>query len=150
MQLALPSRDYYLKSNSDVELKAYHRYMSQVAVLLGANATTAEKELDEVLKFEIQLANVSEVYFPYFKISVLQLFLLLQKATLPEADRHDTSSIYRKLPLKDLQKEVPELNWKQYLSTFLDTKINEREPVVTYALPYFIQMGQILKRTERR
>lgn len=59
MQLALPSRDYYLKPSSEGDLKAYHRYMAQVAVLLGANATTAEDELEEVVQFEKRLANVS-------------------------------------------------------------------------------------------
>lgn len=62
MQLALPSRDYYLKSSSNVELKAYHRYMTQIAILLGADAKTAEAELEEVVKFEVQLANVKSTW----------------------------------------------------------------------------------------
>lgn len=56
--LALPSRDYYLKESSEGDLRAYHRYMTQVAVLLGANPETASKELQEVVKFEMKLANV--------------------------------------------------------------------------------------------
>ncbi|KAK6631135.1 hypothetical protein RUM43_014231 [Polyplax serrata] len=128
MQLALPSRDYYLKMGNNVELKAYHRYMTQIAILLGADDKTAEAELEEVIKFEVQLAN----------------------ATLPEADRHDTSAIYRKLPLGALQKEIPQLNWKEYLSTFLEIHIKETEPLVTYAMPYFVKMGEILMKTERR
>lgn len=56
--LALPSQDYYLKSSSEADLQAYHKYMVSIAVLLGANATTAERELQEVVKFEMQLANV--------------------------------------------------------------------------------------------
>lgn len=58
MQLALPSRDYYLKVSSGGELSAYHNYMTQVAVLMGANATTAADELSHVVQFEQQLANV--------------------------------------------------------------------------------------------
>lgn len=56
--LALPSRDYYLKSSSEGDLQAYHRYMTQIAVILGANPDTAATELEEVVKFEIKLANV--------------------------------------------------------------------------------------------
>lgn len=56
--LALPSQDYYLKSSSEADLQAYHKYMVSIAVLLGANSTTAERELQEVVKFEMQLANV--------------------------------------------------------------------------------------------
>lgn len=58
MQLALPSRDYYLKASSQAELKAYHRYMTNVAILLGANPETASEEFNRVILLEKQLANV--------------------------------------------------------------------------------------------
>lgn len=72
------------------------------------------------------------------------------QASLPEADRHDTSAIYRKLTLAQLQQEVPQLNWLEYLSAFLDADIDEREPVVSYAMPYFVEMGRIIQKTDRR
>jgi neprilysin len=59
--LALPSRDYYLKASSEGDLKAYHRYMTQSAILLGADPSNAAKELDLVVKFEMKLANVREI-----------------------------------------------------------------------------------------
>ncbi|XP_071446832.1 neprilysin-1-like [Hetaerina americana] len=130
MQLALPSRDYYLKPSS--ALKAYHKYMTEVAVLLGANRTTASEELAKVIDFEKRLAN----------------------ASTPEADRHDTSAIYRKLTLAQLQEEVPEVDWLTYLSVVLShssaPKLDASEPVVAYAMPYFRQMGRIIKETDRR
>lgn len=58
MQLALPSRDYYLKKSSEAELKAYHNYMTNVAVLLGANPRSAAEEFNRVIALEKQLANV--------------------------------------------------------------------------------------------
>jgi membrane metallo-endopeptidase-like protein 1 len=60
MQLALPSRDYYLKADSEGDMKAYHRYMTEVAKLLGANGTQAAEELMDVIRFEKELANVSD------------------------------------------------------------------------------------------
>lgn len=42
-------------------MKAYHRYMTQSAVLLGANPEVAAAELEEVVKFEMKLANVSNL-----------------------------------------------------------------------------------------
>ncbi|XP_018329444.1 neprilysin-1 [Agrilus planipennis] len=128
MQLALPSRDYYLKPSSEGDLKAYHKYMTNIAVLLGANATTASEELKLVLEFEKTLAN----------------------ASLAEADRHDTSAIYRKLPLGMLQRMVPQINWLQYLNSFLPVKITEEEPVVAYGLSYFVEMGKILATADKR
>ncbi|XP_076757431.1 neprilysin-1 isoform X2 [Xylocopa sonorina] len=128
MQLALPSRDYYLKKSSEAQLKAYHRYMTNVAVLLGANPETAASEFDRVINLEKQLANSS----------------------IPEADRHDTSAIYRKLTLGELQREIPQLKWRAYLQEFIRAPITEEEPIVAYAMPYFVRMGSIVQRTDRR
>lgn len=128
--LALPSQDYYLKASSEGDLQAYHKYMVSIAVILGANATTAERELQEVVKFEMQLAN----------------------ASLPEADRHDTSAIYNKLTLRELQRRVPQINWVEYIQTAVgpDVQIGPDEEVVCYALPYLVEMGRILEQTDER
>lgn len=130
LQLALPSRDYYLKASSENDLKAYHKYMTKVAILLGANPETAAKELDDVVQFEIRLVN----------------------ASLPEADRHDTSAIYKKITLPELQREVPELNWAEYFQTALgsDIQLQPDEQLVSYAMPYLVEMGKIVKSADRR
>lgn len=91
--MALPSRDYYLKQSSEGDLKAYHHYMTQIAILLGGDPAIASRELLEVINFEVRLAN----------------------ASLPEADRHDTSAIYTKITLQQLQHQVPQINWQEYL-----------------------------------
>lgn len=73
------------------------------------------------------------------------------QASIPEVDRHDTSAIYRKLTLGDLQREVPQLNWREYLQVTLgDVELKNDEEVVVYAMPYLIQMGKILFETDRR
>lgn len=59
MTSALATRDYYLNENSTHELDAYHKYMTNLAILLGANVSSAGDELMKVLEFEKQLANVS-------------------------------------------------------------------------------------------
>lgn len=59
MQLGLPSRDYYLKGSSEGDLQAYHKYMTNIALLLGANKTTAAEELLQIVEFEKEMANVS-------------------------------------------------------------------------------------------
>lgn len=68
MQLALPSRDYYLKKSSEAELKAYHSYMTNVAILLGANPHTVADEFNKVIVLEKQLANVC------FVIAIITIF----------------------------------------------------------------------------
>ncbi|KAL9885946.1 neprilysin-1-like [Glossina fuscipes] len=130
LSLALPSRDYYLKSSSENALKAYHKYMTKTAVLLGAKPEIVEQELDQVLQFEIQLAN----------------------ATLPEADRHDTSAIYNKISLIAIQAQFPELNWTRFLQESLGPNINLQpdEELVVYAMSYLTKMCQLLNQTDRR
>lgn len=70
---------------------------------------------------------------------------------MPEVDRHDTSAIYRKLTLRELQREVPQLNWREYLQVTLgDGELRDDEAIVSYAMPYLISMGQILAETDKR
>ncbi|XP_023311755.1 neprilysin-1-like [Anoplophora glabripennis] len=128
MALALPSRDYYLKASSEGDMVAYHKYMTNIAILLGANKTTASEELQHVVEFERRLAN----------------------ASLPEQDRHDTSMIYKKMTLKELKLYVPQIKWLEYFRSFLDVNITEDENVVAYGLSYFIEMGKIISETDRR
>ncbi|XP_078042097.1 neprilysin-1 isoform X2 [Augochlora pura] len=128
MQLALPSRDYYLNKSSKAALDAYHKYMINVAVLLGADPADAHVDFDKVIYLEQQLANVS----------------------LPEADRHDTSSIYRKVTLRELQLEIPQLKWQVYLQELINASVTEQEPIVAYGMNYFRHMGRIVAKTNRR
>lgn len=58
--MALPSREYYLKGSSKIDLMAYHNYMTKIAIILGADPATVADDMQEVLDFEIQLANVSK------------------------------------------------------------------------------------------
>lgn len=61
------SRDMLLRGFQDNIIKAYHRYMVNVAVLLGANKTQAENDFAKVLLFEMFLANVSFIKLKSFQ-----------------------------------------------------------------------------------
>lgn len=54
--------------------------------------------------------------------------------------------------MPQLQSEVPQLNWREYLQATLGPHVHlhEHEPIVTYAMPYMVQMGRILAATDRR
>jgi predicted metalloendopeptidase len=58
MHLGLPSRDYFL--NTSREIRAYHMYMSELAVLFNASYEFALRDLAKVVEFETALANVSQ------------------------------------------------------------------------------------------
>ena len=59
------SREYFLDDSESKYKDAYLRYMISIAKLLGANDTHAEKEMTEVLDFEVKLANV-RLYYAFF------------------------------------------------------------------------------------
>lgn len=52
------SREYITKGNNDTIVQAYHKYMVDVAVIMGADPDRAWTQLNETLQFEIALANV--------------------------------------------------------------------------------------------
>ena len=43
----------------DLFVEAYFEYMLDVAILMGAEPTSAKEEMTEVLLFEIAIANIS-------------------------------------------------------------------------------------------
>lgn len=72
------------------------------------------------------------------------------KITQTETDRHDTTGTYLKLELSELQKLIPEFDLQLYLKTILQMNMSEQEPVVSYAMSYFTQLNNLLKKTDRR
>ena len=53
------SREYLMKGLEDSDIQAYFTYMKDVAILLGASQDQAEQQMLEVIKFEIDVANIS-------------------------------------------------------------------------------------------
>lgn len=77
------TREYLVKGFDDATIKAYYKYMVDVAVIFGANRNRAERELKESLGFEIKLANVSSLEFllmlKFERKNKFQLFLYSKK-----------------------------------------------------------------------
>lgn len=149
MSFGLPSREYFLKSSSQKDKDAYFKLMVEIAVLLGAKRDYAEQELDKVLVFETMLANV-RILLLFEGLSLAHACIRLLQASIPEADRQDTGAIYKKMPIKELAREVPEINWLLYLNTFMPTEVNEDEPVVVYATEYLKEMGALIADTDTK
>lgn len=47
---------------------------------------------------------------------------------------------------------MPQLNWTEYLQAALGhhVRLVEHESIVSYAMPYLVQMGRIVAATDRR
>nr|CAI5828592.1 unnamed protein product [Callosobruchus analis] len=114
--------------SSKNHLDAYYKYMTNIAILFGANATTAGKELLEVIEFEKKLA----------------------KASSPKQDQRDRSKAYHKMALTELSTIVPQVNWLEYFRSIYGKEMNETENIVVDDLPYFKELGIILAKTGRQ
>lgn len=65
--LGVPDRKYLLKGTNDTVVKAYLETMVDTAMALGAkDKDRIEREMKQVLDFEIQLANVSHQSSPMY------------------------------------------------------------------------------------
>lgn len=63
--LGLSTREHFLKEQNRAYRDAYKRYMSRVAVLLGADPHTANVDADLIVAFETALANVMFTSYLY-------------------------------------------------------------------------------------
>lgn len=52
------SRKYFMKGVKDPDIVAYHKYQTDLAVLLGAEPERAKKDMMDALLFEIAMSNV--------------------------------------------------------------------------------------------
>ncbi|XP_050084753.1 neprilysin-4-like [Anopheles aquasalis] len=126
--LGLPTRDYYLQPANRKYLEAYRQFMIEVIELLGVPTARARQATDEMLEFEIQLANI----------------------TNPPEERNNVSTLYRKMILEHLQDEIPEIDWSGYLKIVTDRQVNSSEFVVMFALTYMHELVQLIEQTEPR
>ena len=105
--LGLPDRDYYTEQDEDSveKRKKYVAHITRMLQYLGDSEAEAKKTAEGVLAFETRLAE----------------------PRLTKVERRDPSNTYNPTSIKDLQKMVPSISWKKYLSgigiTGVDTLI---------------------------
>ncbi|XP_052270674.1 neprilysin-1-like isoform X2 [Dreissena polymorpha] len=126
--LGMPSRDYYLHDTDSPDVKAYLRYMSDVAVLMGADRQTVEAEMQKVLEFETAIAN----------------------ASTPQNEKHDTGARYKKISIGELAQRVPAFDWLRYFNRFLPDKVDQSEMIVVFTENYLIKVVDLVKITDKR
>ncbi|CAH2248424.1 endothelin-converting enzyme 2 [Pelobates cultripes] len=126
--LFLPSRDYYLNKTANGKvLTAYQQYMVDVGLLLGGSLGSIESQMEQILEFETQLANL----------------------TVPQDERRDEEKIYNRMTVGDLQILSPAFDWMDYLGFALSPlELNDTEPVVVYGKEYLQQVSELVNNTD--
>jgi putative endopeptidase len=95
--ISLGQRDYYLDNDAhtkDIRDK-YKAHVVKMFQLVGFTAADAQKNMEAVMKIETRLATAA-----YDKVKL-----------------RDPHANYNKMTLTDLQKLVPEINWKEFLAS---------------------------------
>lgn len=90
-------------------------------MILGADPATVAEDMQEVLDFEILLANVriEFIFLNFFvkkkKANWETVLVFIVQASLSEIERHDTNCVYHKMTLASLKQLVPQIKWDIYL-----------------------------------
>merc|ERR1719461_1347778 len=101
-------------------MKAYKDILTNIAMLLGADRAQAEKDMHDVIAFEIELSMIMT----------------------PPHERRNFSKIYEKMKLSQLSALVPNFNFTRYLDIVLPEKIDPEDEVVIYASKYLKKLTQ--------
>ncbi|XP_067658960.1 neprilysin-1-like [Haliotis asinina] len=129
--LGLPNRGYYLKGVQDKYMVAYKQFIRDVATELGADQTTIDADVDDLIDFEIILANI----------------------TTPMELRRDYNALYTKRTVGEMSKLYPVINWLSLLQLAAGSAgviIRNRDVVIDFAQSYFQQLGPLLQNTPHR
>lgn len=126
--LGLPTRDYFLLESNRPYLDAYKEYMRTIINLLGADLESAKHTTKEIIDFEIELAKVT---------------------SSPE-ERTNVTVLYTKMTIEELHNEIPEIDWKRYLTVLYERPVQSSEVIVIFSVNYMHGLVKLLAKTEKR
>lgn len=125
------AREYLMKGLEDGDVQAYFTYMKDVALLMGATEETAEQQMLDNIKFEIQLANIS----------------------LPREKRRDASKLYNPMTINQLTTLDPTTPWLEYINRVLSPDIVQvvgTETIIVDVPSYIRDLSALLAVTPAR
>ncbi|XP_033220986.1 neprilysin-2-like [Belonocnema kinseyi] len=123
-------REALIKGFKDKTVSDYYHNMIDTAVKYGANKGRAQKELRDVLDFEIKLAAI----------------------TLSDEERRNQAALENLMTVKDLTRKYPFVHWKKYFNAILKSAfiIGDDEIIKVSVPTFFKNLGKLLKKTHKR
>ncbi|MBU2938226.1 M13 family metallopeptidase [Lacinutrix sp. C3R15] len=118
----LPDRDYYIKDDADSKEKRqkYVAHITRMFQFLGDTEAEAKAQAEQILAFETKL----------------------EEAKMDKVDRRDARKRYNPRSIADVQKMVPAVNWKNFLSGI---GVKELDTVIIGDLGYFNRLQEVLE-----
>ncbi|WP_452232915.1 M13 family metallopeptidase [Lacinutrix sp. MEBiC02595] len=117
----LPDRDYYVKDDADSKEKRekYVAHITRMLQYLGDSEADANAQANQILAFETRL----------------------EEAKMDKVDRRDARKRYNPRSIAEVQKMVPAVNWKNFLSGI---GVKELDTVIIGDLGYFNRLQEVL------
>ena len=112
------SRDYYVDENVKDKLEKYQEFVAKMLQEFGDDNATASKNAAVIVDFETRLAT----------------------PMMTKEESRDTRKMYNPMSVEELQKFVPVVNWKDYLTGIGVTDIDK---VILTDLGYFKAMNTV-------
>ncbi|KAB0799966.1 hypothetical protein PPYR_07846 [Photinus pyralis] len=131
-QPALDMPQNYFTDTEDHEnaLEEYRKYMTNVALYLGAEDYQAITQLEDVLQFEIRLANILEERVGYANIT----------------------KFYNIMTVQDLETEHATIPWLEYINNIIapDAEVTSHERILVLTPNYIRNLESLLQSTSKR
>nr|WP_232219132.1 M13 family metallopeptidase [Olleya marilimosa] len=117
----LPDRDYYIKDDADSKEKRekYVAHITRMFQYLGDDEATAKAQAEQILAFETRL----------------------EEAKMDKVDRRDARKRYNPRSIEEVQKMVPAVNWKKFISGI---GVKQLDTVIIGDLGYFNRLQEVL------
>ncbi|XP_022336813.2 neprilysin-like [Crassostrea virginica] len=134
----MPGRKYYLNGLNDPMVQAYKELAESVARVFEADPGTVESDMEDVVKLEIDLANI----------------------TMKDEDRRDNFLLYNPIHMNKLKDNytVPAeamFDWDAFITRVMniegvDVSLSPDETIIVRAIPYFSKMFDVLQKYPKR
>jgi putative endopeptidase len=117
----LPDRDYYIKDDADSKEKRekYVAHITRMFQYLGDDEAIAKTQAEQILAFETRL----------------------EEAKMDKVDRRDARKRYNPRSIAEVQKMVPAVNWKNFISGI---GVKQLDTVIIGDLGYFNRLQEVL------
>ncbi|XP_012171205.2 endothelin-converting enzyme homolog isoform X2 [Bombus terrestris] len=124
--LTLPTVDDYLNVTEHSKvLAAYLEYMTKIGVLLGGEKNSTRKQMNDVIKFETELARIMT----------------------PPEDHRDKEKLYNLMSLDELQNNASFMSWVDYFQNatqLVNKKVTSQTKIVNFAPEYFVKLSKLV------
>lgn len=149
------SAEFLVQGLFHARVRNYYDFMVDVAVIYGANQSTAESEMRDVLQFEMQLAWVRKRCLPFLhnEVQFIKIYLLWisQIAKYAEVSQN-VSALWNVFNMTSLQETFPFLDWRDYINSNLRNAIPiyENETIYVTDVDFLRQLQKLIDKTSKR